>query len=118
MDTTDQKYLHIVSPNIRGVYSNLANAVRTRADIICLQETDILDSEVNDFCAQAGIDGYRVHFSSIVPLTRDGVGAHGRRAAIVIHNNIKPADVADSEDNNIQSLFKTGRYVKRLIPFW
>ena len=44
---------HIVSRNIRGLFSNLGNAIRTKADVICLQEADLFESEVGDFSAQA-----------------------------------------------------------------
>ena len=107
---------HIVSRNIRGVYKNLGNAIRTRADVICLQEADIFESEVGGFCAQALVAGYIAPFADTVPLTRDGVGAHGRRTALLIRNTITSTDVTDHDDQNIQALLRTGRYIERLLP--
>ena len=59
--SVDQLPFHIVSRNIRGVYKNLGNAIRTKADVVCLQEADIFESEVGDFCAQALVAGYVAH---------------------------------------------------------
>ena len=73
---TDQR-LHIVSRNIRGIYTNLANVIRTRADVVCIQEMDICEAEVRDFQAQAAVANYSVYFANKTPLTKDSAGPWG-----------------------------------------
>ena len=48
----------IVSRNIHGIYSNLMACIRTQADVICIQEADIVESDVMDFREQAAAAGY------------------------------------------------------------
>ena len=48
----------IVSRNIHGIYANLMACIRTKADVICIQEADIADSDVMDFREHAVAAGY------------------------------------------------------------
>ena len=52
--------LRIESRNIRGLSSNLASAIRKRAQIITLQEADVNEASINDVQAQANVAGYKI----------------------------------------------------------
>ena len=111
-----EQMLHIVSRNIRGLFHNLANTIRTRADVICLQEVDINEADVADMRAQAAVAGYTIYFASKAQLTKDGAGPWGRRAAIMVKSDIKATIITPCDDEEAITLLRTGRYVECLVP--
>ena len=74
----------IVSRNIHGIYSNLMQCIRTKADIICIQEADITESDVLDFTGQALTAGYTCKWGQPLQIAKTSGGKNGRRVAMLI----------------------------------
>ena len=110
------EYIRIITRNIRGIYSHLANVVRTGADVICLQEVDLPEADRADFTAQARVAGYNIYFGEAVPLTKDAAGTFGRRTAIMVKVDIITEDATDPLDRHTNALKKSGRWVERKVP--
>jgi exonuclease III len=109
----------IVSRNIHGIYSNLMQCIRTKADIICIQEADITESDVLDFTGQALTAGYTCKWGQPLQIAKTSGGKNGRRVAMLIKN---PVEILRREnmdamgDSNLMYLRASGRWMECMIP--
>jgi len=106
----------IVSRNIHGIYSNLMSCIRTRADVICIQEADIAESDAIDFHEQAAAAGYKCKWGRPTQLSKTSGGRDGRRVAMLVKHPTKVHILDDNEDDNTQYLRATGRWMECMIP--
>jgi len=106
----------IVSRNIHGIYSNLMSCIRTKADVICIQEADIAESDVMDFHEQAATAGYKCKWGEPIQLSKTSGGRDGRRVAMLVKHLTKVLTLDDNEDDNTQYLRATGRWMECMIP--
>ena len=61
-NTSSNTRFGVLSRNIRGLYSNLAAALRSGDAIICLQECDLAETHFAELKTQASTAGYRAFF--------------------------------------------------------
>ena len=83
----------LTSRNIRGLYSNLAAALRGNDEVILLQEVDLAECNVADISAQAETAGYICAFGMTTQLDKHG-REYGRRTAILVKGLAVPVDLA------------------------
>jgi len=74
----------IVSRNIHGIYANLIACIRTKADAICIQEADIVESDVTDFREQAAAAGYECKWRQPIQIATTSGGRNGRRVVMLV----------------------------------
>ena len=108
--------VELTSRNIRGLFSNLAAALRGCKDVILLQEVDLAECHVADITAQAASAGYSCEFGLTTKLDQY-LREYGRRAAILVKSPAIPKDLSEElDDGNVRYLRNSGRWVERLIP--
>ena len=115
-DYDDEDVANIVTRNIRGLFSNLAAALRIRDHVECLQETDLNECSVPDLIAQAREAGYDLIFGDTVPLGKDAQGNCGKRVGILIKLDTPSTDITSKGDMYTDTLKAYGRWVERLVP--
>jgi hypothetical protein len=71
----------IVSRNIHGIYANLMECIRTKADVICLQEAGVAEADVLDFTMQAAVAGHACKWGQPTQIAKTDGGKSGRRVA-------------------------------------
>ena len=106
----------ILSRNIRGLYANMASAIRSNADIICLQEADMDERHVPEIKALAHSAGYQIFFGAPTALSLDGKSNSGRRIAILVKGKAKAEIITDKADKHINLLALSGRWLEVCVP--
>jgi hypothetical protein len=109
----------IVSRNIHGIYANLMECKRSKADIICIREADIAEADVIDFTMQAAAAGYTCKWGQPTQVAKTDGGKSGRRVATMLKNPIdalRHEDNEEHDDPNLKYLRASGRWMEVVVP--